>query len=185
MSHRSPSQRATQADPLALGPFVQDRDLQSDSSRLHPSVTLCDQLVRAADTRGSDVRLDSGELMHPHSWPRRPVDVARWTWRLCVRYKWKHKSHITELEARAILSALKWRLRSARHLRTRFIHLSDSQADLGVFTKGRSSSRKLHHVVKKAGCLVIAAFARPAYTETDVNPADAGSRLDKKRCCRR
>ena len=136
-----------------MGPLVQDRDLQSIESRTHPSIVLCDQLVRSADTRGSNVRIDSGELMHPHSWPRRPMDVARWTWRLCVRYRWKRKRHITELEARAILSALKWRLRSSRHLRTRFIHLSDSQAGLGVFTKGRSSSRKLHHVVKKADCL--------------------------------
>ena len=46
-------------------------------------------------------------------------------------------AHITDLECRSILAALRWRLRVKKHLRTRFLHLSDSQAGIGVFTEGQ------------------------------------------------
>ena len=37
-------------------------------------------LLRSADYRGSDVRIDSGEFMKPSQWPRRSIDPAKWTW---------------------------------------------------------------------------------------------------------
>ena len=43
-------------------------------------------LVRAADYRGSDVRLDSGELFRPAAWPRRAIDPGKWTWHKLVAH---------------------------------------------------------------------------------------------------
>eukprot|EP00973_Karenia_brevis_P082301 11409031-Karenia_brevis.AAC.1 len=74
---------------------------------------------------------------------------------------------------------VRWRLRSSAHLRTRFAHAVDNQATLGVCTKGRSSSHILNCIVRRIGALVCASLTRPlyVYTDTDRNPADAGSRL--------
>eukprot|EP00959_Pyramimonas_sp_CCMP1952_P046958 980263-Pyramimonas_sp.AAC.1 len=54
----------------------------------------------------------------------------------------------------------------------------DSQAGLGVITRGRSSSYILHTSVRRIGALILAALARPVYgyTKTDRNPADNPSR---------
>ena len=95
-------------------------------------------------------------------------------------FAWARSSHITELELRADLAALRWRFRSRRHLRTRFAHLMDSQPCLGVATRSRSSSHLLNVVVKRMSVLVLAALAKPyyGYSETDRNPADHPSRDD-------
>eukprot|EP00959_Pyramimonas_sp_CCMP1952_P242579 5069970-Pyramimonas_sp.AAC.1 len=66
--------------------------------------------------------------MRPDLWPRRPISVARWTWRATAIWEWERPSHITDLEVRATLGALRWRFRSSHHLRTRFCHLMDFQA---------------------------------------------------------
>eukprot|EP00959_Pyramimonas_sp_CCMP1952_P303026 6340528-Pyramimonas_sp.AAC.1 len=54
----------------------------------------------------------------------------------------------------------------------------DSQAGLGVITRGRPLSTILHVVVRRIGALVLATLARPVhgYTETDRNPADHPTR---------
>ncbi|CAK0903887.1 unnamed protein product, partial [Prorocentrum cordatum] len=44
------------------------------------------------------VRLDTFEAMRPDLWPRRPISVARWTWRATAIWEWERPSHITDLE---------------------------------------------------------------------------------------
>ena len=95
--------------------------------------------------------------------------------------KWKTASHITALETRGALAALRWRLRSRWNLASRFGHLLDNQASIGVLTRCRSTSYVLNVVVKRCCALVVAALARPfyAYCETDRNPADAATRQEE------
>ena len=134
--------------------------------------------LAGADPRGSDVRLDSGELMEPKSWPRRPVDVRKWHWSAGWKTKWKKPDSITLLEALAAHIALLWRLRRTSALRTRFLHLIDNQAALSVLAKHRSTSTSLNRIARRSAALLLCAACRRAliYTETDVNPADQGSR---------
>jgi len=165
-------------DSVVGAPIVRS-NLSSPRGHSSPSVQLVHQLMRSTDSRGSDIRVDTQQMIRPNAWPRRPLDVNRWFWKTIIRCKWKRQAHITELECRAILLALRWRFRSCANLRTRFLHLSDSQAGIGVFTKGRSSSLRLNAVIRRADAYMIASLCRAAYgyTETDRNPADFDSRL--------
>ena len=136
--------------------------------------------LAGADPRGSDVRLDSGELMSSKSWPRRPVDVSRWHWKTTLTPTWKVKGDaITLLEALAAHLALLWRMGRRDQVRTRFLHLLDNQAAIAVLSKHRSSSNALHRIARRSAALLLFSGCRRAiiYAEPDTNPADAGSRL--------
>ena len=135
--------------------------------------------VRSADHKGSDVRMDTGALTNPSSWPRASVDPEYWMWRTVVSYKWKEPgTHISELEARAALSMLKWRCRTVRNHSTKFLHLLDSAASIGVLTKKRSSSHIMNRVAVKYALLEVAGdmWSVFGYVRSDVNPADGPSR---------
>ena len=86
--------------------------------------------------------------------------------------------HINVLELKAILSAFKWRVRSAAAINTRMLHLTDSQVCLAVCSKGRSSSHHLQRVLDRLSALLVAASAQPyyLYVRSADNPADAPSR---------
>jgi hypothetical protein len=134
--------------------------------------------LRGVDHRGSDVRLDTGQLMTPSSWPRRALKPKLWKWGLKVKWKWTWDAHINVLEARAVLAAMRWRLRRASSIGSRFLHLLDSQVSQAVLSKRRSSSGKLNCVCRRIGALELAAHVLPLYgfTRSDENPADAPSR---------
>ena len=140
---------------------------------------LLHNLVRSADYRGSDVRLDSGELYRPAAWPRRSIDTGKWVWYTIVAHEYTKPEHINVLELRSTLLALRWRTRSSNRVFSRFVHLLDSQVALAVLVKGRSSSDLLNHVVKKIGALTIAASLMPSYgyTSSQWNPSDSSSRF--------
>jgi hypothetical protein len=135
------------------------------------------ELMSVADLRGFDVRLDSGHLLGPRAWPRRPINTELWVWRSVLRHTWRLAEPITALEARAALQAFKWRCRKVDNHHNRFLHLVDNQSVLGVLSKCRSSSYVLHAIAAKYACLALASMCVPfhAYCETDRNPADAGS----------
>ncbi|CAK0812662.1 unnamed protein product, partial [Prorocentrum cordatum] len=160
------------------GVVIRDRGLEEAEAQADPSIQIVEELIRRAEVRGLDVRLDTLEVMRPDLWPRRPISVSRWTWKTVLVWKWRWKSHITALEVLSTLAGLRWRFRVGHHLGTRFAHLMDSQVGLGVISRGRSSSHLLNAAVKRISALVLAASARPiyGYTETDKNPADDPSR---------
>ena len=58
-------------------------------------------LLRSSDYRGSDIRLDSGELMRPSQWPRRSIDPAKWVWYPLLAAPYHDEEHISFLEVRA------------------------------------------------------------------------------------
>jgi hypothetical protein len=95
-----------------------------------------------------------------------------------LQTRWKHADPITIIEAWAAYLALLWRSRFRDRLRTRFLHLIDNQATIAVLSKHRSRSKRLNQVCRRSAALLLAGGVRRAlgYTETDRNPADAGSR---------
>eukprot|EP00973_Karenia_brevis_P023517 3238433-Karenia_brevis.AAC.1 len=95
--------------------MVKHRDLEDNAE--DASVLLITEMTRRATHRGSDVRLDTNDLMKPSAWPRRHIDPSRWEWKTVTTWQWTKPGHITELEARAVLSMVRWRLRSSAHLR--------------------------------------------------------------------
>ena len=168
------------AKPDEAGPAVRRADLKAPAAAACPSVTLVEEMVRRSEVRGSDVRLDTLEVMRPDLWPRRPISVARWTWRAVVIWGWRQSGHITDLELRSALVSMRWRFRNVLHFHCRFAHLMDSQVGIGVVTRGRSSSSVLNCTIQRINSLLLAAGCRAiyGYTETDRNPADHPTRND-------
>ena len=138
--------------------------------------------LRAVDLNGSDVRLDAGTIMSPKCWPRQELDVDLWRWKVVVQMEWQHDQHINVLEARAALAMLRWRTRSCKRLRRFFLHLLDSQVNIAVLTKHRSSSRLLQQVLKPFSALELASGCRGlfGFTSSGRNPADKPSRWVQK-----
>ena len=95
-----------------------------------------------------------------------------------VEAKVNQEEHINALEMRSDLLAVRWKLRVAGNVGTRTIHLMDSQVSLGALAHGRSASGALAPIIEKIGALSIAGsmVQHCAYTHTNENPADAGSR---------
>ena len=96
-------------------------------------------LIRNSIYRGSDVRLTSGLLMNPASWPRQSFDTSMLQWKVVLAFP-QSGQHINALELRAALAAQKWMRRAARNIHSRFIHCLDSQVCIAVATKARSSA---------------------------------------------
>jgi hypothetical protein len=134
--------------------------------------------IRNCNHKGSDVKLDTQTLMEPDAWPRRTLDPKLWKWQHVVSFRWARRGHINELECRAYLAALLWRLRRQANIGTRFLHLLDSMVTLGVVSKKRSSSKKLNHVGRQIAALELAGFLWPflGYVRSDLNPSDEPSR---------
>ncbi len=149
-------------------------------SRDCPDVTLVTlALLERADRGGSDVRLEHGLPYRAKAWPRASVDPHIWTWREVLAVPWRQDDvHINLRELQASVVALRWRLRSSHHLRSRFVHLTDSQVCAAILTKGRTSSRKLRATLRRWNALCIAGDAYPivGYVVSEDNPADRPSR---------
>jgi hypothetical protein len=109
--------------------------------------------------------------------------VNRSKWRTTWAAQWRKEDSITLLEALAGHLALLWRMGRRDQVRRRFLHLMDNQASIAVLAKHRSSSTSLNRIARRSAAVLLFAGCRRAllYTETDVNPADAGSR-DLGRC---
>ena len=155
--------------------------IQEHASEALPcqSTTLPSFFLRRAEYRGSDVRLDTGMLLHPERAPRFSVNPHLWHWKPVMAWRWQHCCHINVLELEACLKTLRWRLRSKEFFQVRFLHLLDSQVCLAVLVKGRSSSRRLNTILQKISALLLAGdlFGLYAYIKSEFNPDDAPSRL--------
>ena len=81
-----------------------------------------------------------------------------------------------ELEA-AVLHVVR-RMREAKAIGCRFVHLTDSQVVAGMVAKGRSSSRKVNAVVRKLGGLLLGCHGKMvvAWRTTAESPVDGPSR---------
>ena len=135
------------------------------------------ELIRRQVHRGADIR-STGLLGLPLRWPRNHVPTNWWIWKPVLDTRVEFEEHINVLEVRSDLLALRWRLRVAGNVGCHTLQLMDSQVSLGAIPKGRSPSAALAPVVEKIGALSIAGSTvqHVAYTTTNQNPADAGSR---------
>ena len=78
---------------------------------------------------------------------------------------------------------MKWRARTVRRLHTKSLHLLDSAVSLGVISKRRSSSVRLHRVIRRLNAVELASLSQTVYAfvRSELNPADAPSRSWKRR----
>ena len=105
--------------------------------------------------------------------------ISRWS--EVARWAWKETEHNNILEARAALGCLKLLLRSPQYYGHRVLLFSDSQVVIGCFSKGRSSTRVLNYLARRAGAIRLATGIRVywRYVPTHRNHADAPSRNKK------
>ena len=111
------------------------------------------------------------------------IDSRMWKWKTVIANTWQREGeHINQLEARAYVLALRWRLRSIGGVGCRFLHAVDSLVTMGAMVKGRSSSHRLRHIVLRGNALLLAGHLHPSliYVRSHENPADAPSRVVKK-----
>ena len=154
-----------------------------DNKELELSLAL--KLASFVSIKGEDILLQSpseGNVKFQRL--RASVPARLWRWRVVAGWKWKFvDAHINELELRAALTTLIWRLERKRQHGCRFIHLVDSLVVLHCLSRGRSSSRKLRRSLSQVDSLLLASDAHPvwAYVSTHQNPADRPSRMKVRR----
>jgi hypothetical protein len=138
---------------------------------------------RLADHRGSDIRLDAGTPYRLHAWPRAPIDSALWHWKVYKSYSWRVAKHINVLEAQAVFDFLRAFAKNMNNHRQKKLCLIDSQAALGVLTKGRSSSHQLNFVLRRLAAVSRASRISLMYgwVPSEGNPADGPSRWATKK----
>ena len=136
-------------------------------------------LLRRADHRGTDVRIDLQQPFRPDAWPRTPICPRKWRWQVILKFLWKRPgAHINELELRAVFTLLRSLARSSGNIGMRFGVLVDSSVVLGIAAKGRSCSRLLNSILRRLNAHVLASgfYVFFGYVASDANPADAPSR---------
>jgi hypothetical protein len=158
---------------------IPNSDITSVSDRA-AELQLVDAFLRISEKGGSDVRLDIGVPFRAGAWPRATARPHLWSWEIVHGYPWKgdEEAHINKLEALAVVNTVKWRLRNKAQLRSRFVHLVDSQVCGAIFAKGRTGSRALRTTVQRYNCLLLAGQLYPSYIyiNSEDNPADLPSR---------
>ena len=144
------------------------------------SAELATKLCHLVSIKGEDVMLTTPTSQQVKFHRLRATVPGRcWKWKVIAGWKWTSPGeHINSLELRAIYTSLRWRIEHQQHLRTRFIHLTDSLVCLHCLSRGRSSSRKLRRTMAKINSLLLASSVHPfwGYIHTDQNPADKPSR---------
>jgi hypothetical protein len=136
-------------------------------------------IFRFVSYRGGEIRRGCLTIGHPNVWPRQALDPRLWSWRIKVHYK-KSDGHINFLELYSIFVAYKWRYRQAQDgaVRSRFLHLTDSQVSQSVASKGRAGSASLNAVLRRMGAMSLGLGWQCAlgYVRSADNPADGPSR---------
>ena len=152
-------------------------------SSLTEAQKLVGKYLQLADHRGSDVRLDAGLPYRLSAWPRAPIDSGQWTWKVRLSYAWTSENHINILEAQAVFDFMRSAIKSPSCHDVRKLFLVDSQAALGVLTKGRSGSRRLNAVLQRIAAVVRGCNVVPLYAwvPSAGNPADGPSRWARAR----
>ena len=105
--------------------------------------------------------------------------VGALAWRTIISTPWSGEEHINLLELRAALLALHWVVSHPSSRLSRVYLLLDSMVAFFTLWKGRSSSPKLLLVLRKINALILASGMSllPGWLPSEVNPADAPSRL--------
>lgn len=174
-----PSLQANEDDDM----LNQVEALQAEVDEVEKHQNMMAQLVhiflRRVEHRGSDIRVDTGDLFRADAYPRCAIDPLKWEWRHCRAFRWARSEHINLLELGAALHAIQWRSRRAAYCDFRTMLLIDNQAILAVIAKGRSSSKKVNNLLRRlaALCCALNLYLLVCWVDTVDNPADEASRL--------
>ena len=135
-------------------------------------------LLRRVNHTGSDVRISSGAILNPKNYPRQSSCTDWWNWEKVFAYKWGKADHINNLEVRAIIHSIEWRIRHLKECQVRIFHLTDSYVAMSVISKGRSSSRMLKPLLARLAVALLAWDLQLIVThvESSENPTDNDSR---------
>ena len=166
--------------------FLQDRLVRVPLRPLRGSggsdggLLLAQKLGNLVSMKGEDLMI-SGTSSEQVRFQRLRASVPSklWKWKVVAGWKWTgNPEHINSLELRAILTTLQWRVCHQRHLRCRFLHLTDSMVCLHALSRGRSSSKKLRRTLCRINALLLVSGSQGlwGYVHTDSNPADKPSR---------
>jgi hypothetical protein len=152
---------------------------------LTPSEKLIAKLCSLVSLKGEDIMLQ-GSSDAPVRYHRlRPSLPAKlWRWRTVTGWKWRgDPEHINVLEARAVLTTVRWRVNQRKQTNVRCVHLVDSLVVLHALTRGRSSSRKMRRTMMRISAYLLASGLQPllGYVDTKQNPADKPSRWGIKK----
>lgn len=162
--------------PSAQGRLIRGALNPGRSGKDDASQALANKLANLISIKGEDILLSTPtSQMSKFHRLRASVPGKCWRWKIVAGWKWRRGGdHINSLELRAILTSLRWRIEHAGHLKTRFVHLTDSLVCLHALSRGRSSSRKLRRTMSRINALVLASGTHPlwGYIHTDQNPAD-------------
>ena len=135
-------------------------------------------LALTVNHTGSDVRVNTGQVLGRKAPSHGSVRSWWWQWKHLFKVRWNHESHINYLEMKMILNSLLWKGRDPLKVGLRWLHLEDSMVCLYILSKGRTSSRLLQPLCNKVdalqlglGCSVL-----HGHVASDENPTDAASR---------
>ena len=135
-------------------------------------------LLRRVNHTGSDVRIASGLVLNPKAFPRQSALADWWRWTKVFAYKWNKHDHINNLELRAIIHAIEWRVSHLKEIHHRIFHLTDSYICMSIISKGRSSSKMLKPLLCRLGAVLITfdLYLVVSHVESTENPTDHDSR---------
>ena len=134
-------------------------------------------LYRVIDSRGSDVRLNSGAVLDGVR-QLAPYPAFAWQWTSVQSYRWVSPQHINVLELLACFNYLCFLVTRPNGRCCRIFHILDSRVSSCVLTKGRSSSRILNRTLRRIAALVVGAdlSVQPLWTISAWNFSDTASR---------
>eukprot|EP00435_Cladocopium_sp_Y103_P040826 s373_g11.t1 len=148
-------------------------------------VELVKKLLTLVSMKGEDIMIQSAsEDQVKYHRLRASIPAKLWRWKTVAGWRWTGQpEHINNLEMRAVLTALRWRLERHKAVRCKFVHLVDSLVVLHSLSRGRSSSKKLRRTILRINALLLATRSQGVWTyvHTKLNPADAPSRRPRKR----
>ena len=175
-------ERTAPGNMVDLATFLTRPPMSGPRKQLVPGkeLALVRKLLNMVSIKGEDIMISSAseDTLRYHRL-RASIPSNLWVWRTVCGWTWKgSKEHINNLEMRAVLCALRWRIIKQRTRGHRLVHLTDSLVCLHTLTRGRTSSRKLRRTVARINALLLL-FQNTAiwtYVHTALNPADAPSR---------
>ncbi len=142
-----------------------------------------------ANSRGSDLRLPTGELFRTNQIRRQHIETKWGSCQVLASGTWRSddpQTHIEALEPRDAPTELKRRCRAKEKRGLKCLHLLDSAMAIGVLAMRRSSSHGLQRVERRFDTLGSASGGVPivSFCRSSQNPADYPSRVRKKVCAK-
>ena len=155
------------------------RDLcYGKTNKALPVSALHSYLLRRVNHTGSDVRIASGVVLNPKSFPRQSAEASWWHWSKVFAYRWGKSEHINSLELRSIIHSMEWRIKHLKEHELRVFHLTDSYICMSIISKGRTSSAMLKRLLARLAALLLAfdLYLIVVHIESTSNPTDHDSR---------